>query len=218
MKRAVTLVLISGLLLGSVATAEAKKKKKKSKKPVTETLYLHGAETVGEIDLINNFGASYNKMTTTEPSETAPRSLQFTTWDGTPWNDCAGSYLLPVWTGNVSGKIVGDIKVTLHTVSGPKAVTVQVWPDLMTQTCASNDVSEGQYPEPAAEMTGNLALGTGVTEFVLEDVNFKAEAFLTMMILPQGPAPGRVMYDATDFASSVEFSCISKSGKPCTES
>lgn len=217
MKRTLTLVLVLSLVLGAFASAEAKKKKRK---PVTETLYLHGTETVGEIDLVNNFAAAYNRMDTTEPSETVPRSLQFTTWEGNPplWNDCAGSYLLPVWTSPVVGKIVGDIKVTLHTVSGPKAVTVQVWPDLLTQTCASNDLSEGQYPEPAAEATMDLALGTGVTEFVMEDVKFEAEAFLTMMILPQGAAPGRVLYDATDFASSLEFSCISKSGKPCTES
>jgi hypothetical protein len=214
MRRVSAMVLVLGLVFGAVTSAQAKKSK-----PVKATLYLHGTETLGEVDLANNFGASYNKMSTAEPTGEAPKSLQFTTWTGDPamWNDCAGSYLLPVWTAPVSGRVVGDIKVTLHTLSAPRAVTVQVWPDLMTQTCASNDVSQGDYPTPAAEATVDLPAGPGVSEVVLEKVNFKAVAALTVMILPNGPVPGRVLYDSPDFASSLEFSCIPKSGKTCTE-
>jgi hypothetical protein len=218
MKKFVSILAILGLMLGAVTMAEAAKKRKKKAKPVKTTLYFHGTETVGEVDLAANFATAYNKMDTTKPAAGAPKSLQFTTWSGDPaiWNDCAGSYLLPVWTGDVSGKVVGDMKVTLSTVSGPKAVTVQVWPDLMTQTCGSNDTSTGEYPEPAAEATVDLPPGTGETQVVLEDVKFKALGRVTLQILPAGPAPGRVLYDSADYASRIEFSCIPAKGKKCT--
>ena len=213
MKRVVAMLLTLGLVLGAVSTAGAAKKAK----PVTATLYFHGIETAGELDIANNLGAGYNKMDTTEPAAGPPKSQQFTTWTGDPaiWNDCAGSALLPVWTAPVSGKVVGDIKVTLHTVSAPKTVSVQVWPDLFAQACASNDTSTGVYPEPAAEATVDLPPGPGTSEIVLKKVNFKAIQGMTVMILPHGPLPGRVLYDSADYASSLTFSCIPKSGKSC---
>lgn len=131
------------------------------------------------------------------------------------WNDCAGSFLLPVWSGALSGKVVGDMKVTLHTVSAPKEVTIQVWPDLMSQTCASNDLAEGDYPKPAAQATVSLPPGPGETEVVLKNVRFDAAGSMMLQILPVGPLPGRVLYDSPDFASRIEFTCIPKSGKSC---
>lgn len=213
MRRVISILLVSGLMFGAVASAEAAKKKK----PVPVTFYFHGTETIGEIDLVNNFAVGYSKMDPTEPSEPAPRSRPFTTWTGDPqmWNDCAGSFLLPVWTGALSGKVVGDMKVTLHTLSAPKEVTIQVWPDLATQTCGSNDLGEGDYPVPAAEATATLPAGPGETEIVLKDVKFQASSMLMLQILPHGPLPGRVLYDASDYSSRVEFSCIPKSGKSC---
>jgi hypothetical protein len=204
------MLLIFGLMFGAVASAEAKKK---AKKPVSVTYYFHGTETVGEIDLVNNFAVSYLKMDSTEPTEPAPRSRPFTTWSGDPqmWNDCAGSALLPVWTGPLSGKVVGDMKVTLHTLSAPKAVTIQVWPDLASQACASNNLGEGDYPEPAAETTVDLPAGPGESEIILKNVKFDASAMLMLQVLPHGPAPGRVLYDSPDFASKIEFKCIPKS-------
>lgn len=215
MRRVISMLLVFGLMFGAVASAEAAKK---SKKAVPVTLYFHGTETVGEVDLVSNFALGYSKMDPTEPSEPAPRSRPFTTWTGDPqaWNDCAGSYLLPVWTGALSGKVVGDMKVTLHTASAPKDIIVQVWPDLASQTCASNDLGEGDYPVPAAEATATLPAGPGETKVVLENVNFKASSMLMLQILPVGPLPGRVLYDSPDFSSRIEFSCIPSSGKSCT--
>jgi hypothetical protein len=212
MKRAIAMLLTLGLVLGAMSTAGAAKKAK----PVTATLFFHGTETVGEADLVNNIG-SYNKMDTTEPAAGPPKSIQGATWGGDPaiWNDCAGSALLPVWTAPVSGKIVGDIKVTLNTVAAAKSVTVQVWPDLLTQQCAANDTSNGTYPEPAAQAKVDLPAGPGASEVVLKKVNFKAVGALTVMILPEGPAPYRVLYDSADYASSLTFSCIPTSGKSC---
>jgi len=215
MRRIVSMLLIFGLMFGAVASAEAKKKK--SKKPVPLTYYFHGTETVGEIDLASNFGAGYLKMDSTEPTEPAPRSRPFTIWTGDPqmWNDCAGNYLMPVWTGPLSGKVVGDMKVTLHTLSAPKTVTIQVWPDLAAMACASNDLAEGDYPTPAAETTIDLPPGPGESEIVLKNVKFDASSMLMLQVVPHGPVPGRVLYDSPDFASKIEFKCIPKSGKSC---
>lgn len=215
MKRIVSIVAIAGLMFGAVSVAEAGKKKAK---PVKTSLYFHGTEAVGEGDLANYFqGAGYMKMDSSKPASGAPKSRQFTTWTGDPqmWNDCAGSALLPVWQGSVSGRIVGDMKVTLNAVATPtKEVTVQVWPDLMSQTCASNDLGEGEYPVPAAEATATLN-PAGETVITLKKVNFKAIAALTLQVLPHGPTPGRVLYDSAEFASGVSFSCIPARGKTC---
>ena len=211
MKRTLVLAMIACLVAGSVTTAEARKAK-----PVKTTFYLHGTETVGEVDLASNFGVAYNKLDTTEPDGAAPKSITPPAWSGPPWNDCAGSYILPVWSGSLVGRVVGDMKVTLHVAAAPRPITVQIWPDLMTQTCASNDVSQGQYPEPAAQATVTVPPGASAVEFVLEDLNFKALGALTMQIRPEGgPFPGRILYDAADFASSIEFSCIPAKGKSC---
>ena len=212
MKRFMSVLLMFGLLVGATSSVAVAKKKAK---PVKTTFYLHGAEPLGEVDTANNFGASYTKMDSTEPSDPAPKSRQLTVWRGSPWNDCAGNFLAPVWTGSLSGKIVGDIKVTLHSAGAPSTVAVQVWPDVMTQTCASNDLAEGGYPEPAGEVVVDLPAGAGEVEAVIEDVNFKALGGLMLMVLPEGPGAARLLYDSPDFASRVEFHCIPTSGKSC---
>jgi hypothetical protein len=209
MKRIVALVAVFGLIFGAVTAAEAGKKKKK---PVKASLFFHGTETVGELDTANNFGASYNKMDATEPDGAAPKSKQFTIWNSTPWNDCAGNFLAPVWQGEVAGRVVGDIKVTLFAGAAPTNVVVQVWPDIMSQQCASNDLSEGEFPQPAE---ASATLAPGENTIVIEDVNIKARGALTLQILGDGPAAGRVLYDAADFASGIEFKCIPARGKSC---
>jgi hypothetical protein len=212
MKRIVAVIAVLGLLVGAVSVAEAGKKKKK--KPVKSTLYFHGTETVGDIDTANNVGTAYLKMDTAKPEGQVPKSKQFTLWAGYPWNDCAGNYFVPVWQGAVAGRVVGDIKVTIHTAAAPTPVNVQIWPDLMTQTCASNDLAGGEYPEPAAQAQTTLA--PGETTVTLKDVNFKARGFLTLQLLPEGPAAGRVLYDAAGFESRIEITCIPAKGKSCT--
>ena len=209
MKRTVVLFLVLGLVFGAIATAEAKAK------PVTTTLYLHGTEMFGEIDRATQFGASYSKMDTTAPDGAAPKSWGISAWAGSPWNDCAGMFILPVWTSPLVGTVKGDLKVSLYSVNGPRSVQIQIWPDMGTQTCASNDLGEGTYVEPAVQATIDLAPGAGLTEAVIEDVNFKALGSVMLQIRPSGPQPGRLLYDAADFASSIEFMCTPKSGKSC---
>ncbi|MEA2432934.1 MAG: hypothetical protein QOG54_391 [Actinomycetota bacterium] len=204
MKKSLILLMVFGLFVGTLATAGAAQKK-----PTKVKLFLHGTETVGEVDMANNFAAAYNRMDATEPSESVPRSREFVTWAGDPslWNDCAGSFLVPNWSGAVSGQIKGNVKVTLYTVTGPRALNIQIWPDVVTQTCASNDVAEGEYPEPTGEITVDVPPGADSVEAVIKGVNFKAFSSVLLQVTPVGPMPGRILYDAPDFASSIEFTC-----------
>src|SRR5688572_17333893 len=106
MKRSLVVLMCLGLLAGSVVSAQAG-----ARKATKVEFFLHGTEMIGEVDLANNFGAAYNKMDTTEPTEPAPKSVTGLTWAGDPqaWNDCAGMYTLPNWSGLVSGQIKGDM-------------------------------------------------------------------------------------------------------------
>lgn len=125
-------------------------------------------------------------------------------------------YILPVWTGLVSGKVVGDLTVTLHTIAPPRPLEVQIYADVVTMACASNDLSEGEYPEPVAAATVTPAGGLQALEVSFEDVNFKVRSTLMLQLRPAGgPYGGRILYDAPDYASSVEFSCIPARGKSC---
>lgn len=215
MKRFFVLFLALGLIAGSVVTAEAKKKSK----PIPMTFFLHGTELIGEIDAVNNLSAgAYNKMDPAEPSGPAPKSMGLIDYVVGPNSDCAGNYLYPVWTGNVSGRIVGELKVTFHTIGAPRSVDVRIWPDVMSQACAGNDLAEGSYPAPAYEQSVTLPAGPGVTEVVFEDVDLATiGSFMLQITPPPGePLPGRVLYDSADFASSVEFTCIPPKGaKAC---
>lgn len=210
MKKIAVLTMVAALLIGSVVTAQA------GKKPTKVQLFLHGTEQLGEADMANNLSAfGYNKMDGTAPDGAAPKSWGLSVWGGTPWNDCAGMALLPVWTTGLAGRVKGDIKVSLYSVNGPRAVEVQIWADVASQQCASNDTSTGTYPPPTASATVDLAPGAGLTEAVIKGVDFKVQGILMLQIRPVGPNPGRLLYDAADYASSMEITCIPTSGKSC---
>lgn len=215
MKKFVVLSLALGLIFASVTTADAKKKAK----PIPMTFFFHGTEMIGEIDAMNNIsGGTFNKMDTTEPSGAAPKSMGLIDYVVGPNSDCAGNYLYPVWTGQLAGRIVGDFKVTFHSIGAPRSVDVRIWPDIMSQACAGNDLAEGTYPAPALEQSVDLPAGPGVTEVVFKNVNFQAMGSMMVQITPPPgePLPGRILYDSPDYASSVEFSCIpSKGAKAC---
>jgi hypothetical protein len=209
---AATLLVAVGLITGPAGAA-------KKAKAQNVKLYFHGTEQVGEVDLVNNLtNASYLPMDATEPDAPAPRSINAVTWAGDPqmWNDCAGMFTLPVWKGFVAGTISGDMKLTLHTVSAPRQVEVEVWPDVSAQTCASNDVAEGNYPKPVATTVADIPAGPGVTEIVMKGVKFKAAGSMIVQITPIGPGGPRILYDAADYASSLEFKCAPTQGKSCT--
>lgn len=213
--------------LFALAAVAAPAVAKKTAKPVKTTLYMHGSEVVGELESTPIVADAYLTMDANEPEGAEPKSHGIANGVVTPNHQCAGNNLYPVFVGEVSGRIVGDMKVTLHAVSTPGQVDVRVWPDVASLLCTSELAGTTDYPEPAAEATVDLPPGHGTIEAVFEDVNFAVGATLMVQVSPETTAAGpeevfapfvaRVLYDATDFASSIEFQCIPAGrAKTCT--
>jgi hypothetical protein len=209
LKRTVVLMLALGLVIGGVTATEA------AKKSGTVKLFFHGTEAVGEVDLVNNFAVGYNQMDTKKPDGSAPKSVNGIFWVGDPalWNDCAGMFGLPVWIGQVSGKVVGDIKLTLHTLSLPRELEIEFWPDVASMQCKTNDFSEGSYPKPAVSKRVDIPAGHTANKIVFKGVNFKAQSNILVQFTSVGPGGPRILYDAADYASSIEFRCVPVKGK-----
>jgi hypothetical protein len=223
-RKLIVSLLAGGLVAGSlVAPALAKKKAK----PVTTTLYMHGGEIVGELESTPLVADAPLSMDPTEPTGAEPKSHGILNGVVTPNHQCAGNNLFPVFVGNVTGRIVGDMKVTLHALSTPGKVDVRVWTDKMGLLCTSELAGTTDYPEPAAEATLDLPAGHGVIEAVFEDLDVLATTNMMIQISPEttpvgpeevmAPFVARILYDATDYASNVEFQCIPAKGqKSCT--
>ena len=205
MKRTVVTTILAALLVGAFAAAPAEAGKAKPKKV---KFYLHGTEPIGEVELINNFATGYFKMDTTKPADPAPKSVTGLWWKEN-FNDCAGMFGIPVWTGTVAGQIKGTMKLTLHTINRPAgAIEVEVWPDVTSQQCATNNLAEGSYPEPVASETVDLPPGHDETVVEFKNVNFRATSSVIVQITPVGgPASTRILYDSPEFASTFEFTC-----------
>ena len=225
MKKIVILLAIVGLV-GSMLAAPATAAKKKKAKPVATTLFFHGTSQVGEEDSFPNVNDAYLKMDATEPASSDIKSKQIFNGVATPNHMCAGNNFFPVWIGDVSGTVVGDMKVRFHTVGTPGKVLVRLWPDQLSQACTSTASGTTDYVEPVAEVVVDLPPGVGEVEAVLEGLNFKAAVGLMVQISPdfvpvaadRGIMPpffSRVLYDSTDYPSSIEFSCIPAKGISC---
>jgi hypothetical protein len=216
MKRFFVLFLALGLIVGSIATADAKKKAK----PVATTLYLHGTSDVGEADLPDNVsGGLFMAMDTTKPSAATPKSMFVTNYIAGPNTTCSGNALLPTWKGPLSGTVKGDLTITLNTIGSPAAkMQVDVFPD-GTGGCDSTVGSTGFVP-PVASAIVDVPPGPGVTEVKFENVNFKAVGTLVMMLsipgAPANPYQVRVLYDGAGYESNIALSCTPASGSKCS--
>jgi hypothetical protein len=211
MRKAAVLLVVASLALVILQPAQAKKP---GKSPVPTTLYLHGSSLSGEadsapglIDLV-----SFMKMDATAPTGSEPRSK------GYVWTNyaCAGNRLHPVWLGDMSGTIVGDITLTFTSVSVPQSIDVRIWPDVFAQTCNAD------YPDPVAEATIEVPAGRGVVEIVIPNKSFIAHQGLMIQLSPtnivtDAPGLGRVFYDSTDADSRIEFSCVPLKGRACAK-
>ncbi|HEX2296409.1 MAG TPA: hypothetical protein VHN37_14015 [Actinomycetota bacterium] len=202
---AVVLVLVVGAL-----TAPALAGKKNNKKPVPVTLYFHGSEAVGEVDMVNNLPtAALLRMDATEPSGSQSKSFPILDAVATPNEACSGSPLFPSWSGAFAGRVKGDVKVTFNTIASAGTVDVELFVDAGPLSC--NDT----YVEPVAEATVNLPAGTGTVEAVMEGVNFPVGGILTVMVNPKNldaPAVGRVLYDSATDNARIELTCIPNAG------
>jgi hypothetical protein len=213
------ITLAATLLVASLAADAGAKKRAR---PVNTRLYLHGTTPVDEADY-GALGDAYPGMDPKKPAG-EPKSKQITNYLAGPNDQCAGNNFFPVWVGDVSGTIVGRMKLRFTTVSTPGTVDVRVWPDVASLLCDSGLAETNDYPKPAAEVTVDLPPGGGTVAAVTKKVRFRAIQSLMVQITPaSGPAAdlldpfvARVVYDSPEFASSLQFKCIPVRGKSCT--
>ena len=231
LRKSLIALVVGGLVAGAlVAPAVAKKKAK----PVKTTLYMHGTQVIGELESTPQVADAPLPMDPTEPSGAEPKSKGIANGLVTPNNQCAGNNLFPVFVGNISGRVVGDMTITLHALSTPGgSVDVRVWNDKLGLLCNSELSGSADYPEPVAEQAVALPAGHGTIEVTFEKLDFLATTNLMIQVSPSvaadlptpdpapddvmGPFVARVLYDSTDFASNVTFQCIPAKGqKTCT--
>lgn len=212
MKKAITIVLALALVATGATVAGAAAKKKKKPKPVVTTLYMHGEQPLGEIDaaewIANGTStADVLQMDPTAPTGSQPKSQQ---WGYAAFNtNCSGLPLFPTWVGNLQGTIVGDAKLTIHSISAPGSITARIWTDTPVFSC--NDA----YIPPAAEVQVTPPPGSGSFEVVFEGLNLKAQANVMIELLGT-TTQGRVLYDSTSADTNLEFSCVPARGTTCT--
>jgi hypothetical protein len=212
-------VLAAALVVASLAADAGAKKRAR---PVNTKLYLHGTSPVDEMDY-GALGDAYPSMDPKKPAG-PPKSKQITNYVVGPNERCAGNNLFPVWIGDVSGTIVGKMKLTFTTASTPGQVDVRVWPDVASLLCDQETLGAHDYPKPAAEVRITLPPGGGTVKAITKKVRFKATQSLMVQLTPAtapvggvlGPFVARVVYDSPEFASSLQFKCIPRKGKSCT--
>jgi hypothetical protein len=219
MKKAIVTALVLGLLAGALALPADAKKKVKAK-PVATSLYLHGAQQVGEAELPDTWlSSAWMGMDATKPDGATPKSMFVTNYLAGPNTACSGNGLVPTWKGALAGTVKGDLKLTLNTVGSPAAkLQVDVFPD-GTGGCESDLGSTGFVP-PAASTIVDVPPGPGVTEVTFPNVNFKSVGSLVIMLsipgAPANPYQVRVLYDGAGYESGLSFSCIPAAGTSCT--
>lgn len=209
MKKIIAAAAVLGLVVGALGVPASAAKKKP--KPTPITMFFHGAEPIGEIDMANNLaaGGTVMAMDTEEPTGSPSKSFPFNDFIATPNEKCSGSPLFPSWSGNLAGRVTGDIKVVFNTIASAGTVDVELFADAGPLSC--NDT----YIPPAAEVTVDLPPGSGTVEAVIEGVDFVLLRNLVIMINPKNldvPAAGRVLYDSGSDASRVELMCTPAAG------
>ncbi|MEA2452129.1 MAG: hypothetical protein QOG04_839 [Actinomycetota bacterium] len=228
MRKILVAALTVGLVAGSLGAPAGAKAR-----PRPVTLYLHGPFVAGEVDYVETTANSlqgvpdgFQVMDTVEPTETVPDSMGLTNLIASPNRYCDGNALFPTWEGKVTGKITGDITVYLNTASEyVSMVYVDVFADT-TGGCDSATTGASDYIEPVA--SGGTSIPPGMNKIVLKNVDFSVMYNLVIMVTPASMAlvgerhdflsHGRVLYDAVDYASRVEFRCAPVSGKSCVPS
>ena len=218
MKKILATAFVLTLVVGALSAPAlaGKKKKKKVVPPAPVTLFFHGTDTLGEVDISNNVTTgAVLPMDTTEPTGTQSKSFPILDAVATPNESCPGSPLFPSWSTHMSGRVTGDVKVVFNTIASAGAVDVELFVDAGPLSCNET------YIEPVAEIAVNLPPGTGTVEAVIEGVDFEVLGILTVMVNPKNldaPAVGRVLYDSPADKARLEFMCTPASGATaCTQ-
>ncbi|MEA2446946.1 MAG: hypothetical protein QOK47_583 [Actinomycetota bacterium] len=202
-----------------------------AKKPVQTSLFLHGTEAIGEMESLPAVADAYLRMDPTEPADSTPKSKLITNYGVGPNATCAGNNLFPVWIGTMSGRIKGDMKLTFSSLGTPGPVEIRVWGDVLSQACDSASTGTFDYVDPAGSVVVDLPPGPGTVEAVIKGLDLKVTTALMLQVSPvillDIPDPGgyvlnpfvnRILYDAPDYASVLEFNCIPTTGKTCATS
>jgi len=207
MRKLVALLALSALALGITAPGAGAR----ARKPVKTSMYLHGFSPLGEVDGIDWLanGTPPMQMDGQKPEASEPKSMRL----GTPGlnTSCTGLPAgFPTWTGTISGKIVGDAKLTLHTLATPQNLTARLWVDVPVFSC--NEA----YIQPASEVIVQVPAGHGEFDVVFPKLKLKATSSILIELIGSGVhSNGRVLYDSTDMTSVLSFKCIPSKGKTC---
>ncbi|MGH2757403.1 MAG: hypothetical protein ACRDI3_06410 [Actinomycetota bacterium] len=217
MRRSLVLVLVMTLCMGSFAAAEAAKKKKKKKppKPVATTLYMHGQQTLGEIDgamWLADGSPPESPMTVdgVEPEGSSSKSQAI----GSPAfnSQCTGLPVgFPTFTGQLTGTISGDAKLIAYFNGSSGTAEARIWVDVGAFQACNDD-----YIEPHAMVEFEAA--SGEVEIPFTGVNIPAQATIMIeFVIPERSAPNpRLQYDSTDTLTRFEFGCFPPAGaKSC---
>ncbi len=214
MRKTVCIAAGMALLLAGLSTPAVAKKKKKPK-PIPMVYYMHGTAPVGEAELPETaFNDNWMHMDASEPDAGQAKSMNVTNYVGGPRTTCSGNGLLPIWVGALTGRVVGDMKMTLHTVALPEsAMTAVIYPD------PSGGCDEEAAPA-AAQAVVVPAAGEATTEIVFPDVRFDVVGRFIVQFHIGNLSPGqvRLFYDSADAASELAFNCIPAVGTSCDSS
>ena len=222
MTRKLVVLTVLCVLIGCAAVpavAAKKKKKPRPPAPVTHTLYLEGTTDLGEQEETTvplGVRPGVWLQLTKEPG-TGEKSHGIPSYSVGPNNQCAGNRYFPVFVGPLTGRVVGDIKVTFEAISTPNGVAeIRIWRDINEQLC--NEM----YLDPVGKVTVDLPTSQGPIEAVIPGVDFEAAGTWMIQITGVAGAPtaptvppfyARAYYGTE--ASAVEFSCIPASGTSC---
>lgn len=216
MRRRFLRTLFAAALAVSLLAVPVSAQEETVEEPVYEaiTFYLHGTENVGELDATS---LGHMPMDTVAPTGSSSKSRGITNYVRGPNSKCSGNWLLPTWDGFMSGRVEGDVRVVLNTLTHPGAsFTVELFAD---GGGGCNDA----YVEPVAAQDVAFPAGAAETAVVFEDVQFDVGGQLTLMVrAPSNPVAGqptsqphqgRVYYDSVAQASRVELQCLLPEGK-----
>lgn len=210
MKKLLVAAIVAGLLVPPVSASAGK-----TTKPVKTTLYMHGDHQVGDGLQLVTFLEEGKPMSmdATEPAAGPPKSMSH--WFSAN-EECAGNSLWPAWEGHLSGTVVGDLKVVIHTLGAPSKLKVRLWADIPFSSCSSTTAGVADFKPPQLAQEVDVPAGLNETTAVFKKVRlpigFNLIAQVHTTALRQ---QGRVVYDAADFATRIEFNCIPAQGKTC---
>jgi hypothetical protein len=211
-RRRITLLLIVGaLVLPTYGEGRGSVRK--------VSLYLHGRYPAGEAEMPHHHYEDWRHMDQEKPSG-ASKSHWVMGYGAGPDDTCSpnGGWL-PVWLGEVSGRVTGRVILTIHTVFSPDPVRASEPPLLRANLFGDGNSKCGLRADPPdATTTAVPEQGEGVTKLIFRGVDFRVRGalFLQLDVGRRSEGHLRVVYDGNDAPSSLRFSCEGNGTKPCT--